>query len=33
VLLKQCCEVPVKMDEQIPAGEKEFHRGILPCHI
>src|SRR6266704_2203587 len=33
VLLKQCREVPVEMDEQVPTGEKEFHRGILPRHI
>jgi hypothetical protein len=32
-LLKQYCEVPVEMDEQIPTGEKEVHRGILPRHI
>src|SRR5439155_5717349 len=33
VLLKQYGEVPVEMDELIPTGKKELHRGILPRHI
>src|SRR5207249_11002370 len=33
LLLKQCCKVAVEMNQQIPAGKQELHRGILPRHI
>jgi len=33
VLLKQCCKMAVEMNQQIPAGKQELHRGILPRHI
>jgi hypothetical protein len=32
-LLKQRCKMSIEMNQQVPAGKQEFHRGILPRHI
>jgi len=33
VLLEQCRKMAVEMNQQIPAGKEELHRGILPRHL
>src|SRR5207249_8545701 len=32
-LLKQGCKMAVEMNQQVPAGKQELHRGILPRHL